>query len=149
MKLEFSRQIFEKKKKLKYQILWKSFRASRVVSCAQTDRQTWQRWVAFRNVANESKNICTLCGKNAVTSSVKAGAMYSYMAQCALNGYGTYTLGFFMSSTWIRSESQKVMGSKCPWFEPRLEDWLSWLKTIMTFISSSIYLCIMYVNKQF
>ena len=61
MKLELSRQIFEKKK-LEYEVPSKSVQWSRVVSCGQTDgrtdKQTYMTKLtaAFRNFVNLPKN---------------------------------------------------------------------------------------------
>jgi len=61
MKLDFSRQIFEKKKNYKYHISRKSCRWESS-SCTRADRQTDRQTdmmkpiVAFRNFSNASKN---------------------------------------------------------------------------------------------
>jgi len=54
MKLEFSRQIFEKYSSIKFHENPSS--DSRVVPCRRTDRQTWPKLIfAFSNFANGRK----------------------------------------------------------------------------------------------
>jgi len=54
MKLEFSRQVFEKYSNIKFHE--NPFSGSRVVLCGQTDMK--KLVVAFRNFANAPYNIC-------------------------------------------------------------------------------------------
>jgi hypothetical protein len=63
------------------------------------------------------------------------------------NGYITH-VWVLMFSTQGRSEDQKAMNSEYLWFGHPLEDLLSLLKDVTIFISASIHLCIMHLNKR-
>jgi hypothetical protein len=82
------------------------------------------------------------CGQNAGTCHVKAGV--AFYIQTATS----HTAWFLMFSTQGRSEYQRAMNSEYLWFEQPLEDLLSLLKGVTIFISASIHLYMMHLNKR-
>jgi len=55
MKIEFSRQIFEKSSNIKFHKNPSS--VSRVVPWGRTDGRTWRSWVTFHSFANPPKSV--------------------------------------------------------------------------------------------